>query len=98
MHDARRRQQGLVSSEVFDILDYSIATPWEQVIHQIEEALRAWLADPLAPLSTQIDHDPACTLLLVGDPRSSDFTREMLDPSSDFSASIAFSESSTERL
>ena len=55
MHDARRRQQGLVSSEVFDILDYSIATPWEQVIHQIEEALRAWLADPLGAWERAFD-------------------------------------------
>ena len=65
MHDARRRQQGLVSSEVFDILDYSIATPWEQVIHQIEEALRAWLSpDPSLPLLklTTIPRVRCCSL------------------------------------
>ena len=90
---------------VFEIKDFSVSSPWEVLIADIEEAVRAWLEEKKSaevPLSMAAAE---YTLLLVGDPSPAHdsgrplplprFMRELLG--TDFT-SVAFSDSPSERL
>ena len=98
----------MITDEVFDIIDFSVATPWERFISEIEEVLRMWISgEQHMEHEVMIDvegMDGVYTLLLEGDPRGiatsstpptlPRFMVEILDTRTDFATSVAFSESS----
>ena len=63
----------MINDDVFDIQDFSVATPWERFISEIEEALRAWITgEEDVEHEVRLDVDgmgEVFTLLLEGNPR-----------------------------
>ena len=93
----------------FEIRDFSVASPWEELISTVEEAVRAWLRG--APDSCgfqQLRHGRRDLLLSChGEPHEQSappdgalprFMREMLDADADFRAGESFSKDAVERL
>ena len=114
--DAAERQQehGIFENDpnIFEIQDFSVATPWEQLIAAIEDALREWLKSGDAgggTIEVPVElRGVSFFLLLKGvsgesagaappDATLPCFMREMLAEESDFS-SVAFSELEAERI
>ena len=98
----------------FEIRDYSVASPWEELIATVEETVRAWLRASEGegsryPLGTvPVRHNGRDLILSChGTPHEQcsppdgalpRFMREMLDASADFQAGEAFSKDPAERL
>lgn len=98
-------------TDVFEIRDFSLASPWERLISAIEEQLRTWLPSELRPSPCTalitIDGVPRDHVLLLCHDSSAAWTKtaevlprfmsEMLDCDSEF-ASIDLSEDIAQRL
>ena len=93
----------------FEIRDFSVASPWEELISTVEEALRAWLRGAPGSGGFQpLRHGGRALLLSChGEPHETSeppdgalprFMREMLDADADFHAGEAFSKDAVERL
>ena len=93
----------------FEIRDFSVASPWEELISTVEEAVRAWLRGAADRARSTRWHGRRELLLSChGEPderqsASADgalpqFMSEMLDARADFRAGEAFSKDSVERL
>ena len=52
-------RSGMLCDEVFEIQDFSVATPWERLIGLIEEALRSWLSGEGASHEVRLEVDGA---------------------------------------
>ena len=93
----------------FEIRDFSVASPWEELISTVEEAVRAWLrGDPESGGVQPLRHGGRDLLLSChGEAHEQSappdgalprFMREMLDADADFRAGEAFSKDAVERL
>ena len=94
----------------FEIRDFSVASPWEELISTVEEAVRAWLrgaADSCAfhplrhgrrELLLSCHGEPDERQCAPADGALPQFMSEMLDAHADFRAGEAFSKDSVERL
>jgi hypothetical protein len=94
----------------FEIRDFSVASPWEELISTVEEAVRAWLrgaADSCAfhplrhgrrELLLSCHGTPDERQCAPADGALPQFMSEMLDAHADFRAGEAFSKDSVERL
>ena len=99
--------------EPFEIRDYSVASPWEELISKVEEAIRGWTrrgddATAGPPTQHRLQYGGRELLLSChGEPSDHQrppegalprFMREMLEPSADFAAGEAFAKDPYERL
>ena len=93
----------------FEIRDFSVASPWEELISTVEEAVRAWLRGAPDSCGFQPLRHGRRDLLLSchGEPHEQSappdgalprFMREMLDAEADFCAGESFSKDAVERL
>ena len=89
--------------EVFEIQDFSVASPFEAISASIEDAVRAWIEAPPADgndrqVEVSEEGGPSYTLFLHGCPsQAREFMQEMLSDATDFQTP-PFSELPVDRL